>query len=377
MRSRALALLLTLACSVPAAAQQEVPRRLDFSTDTVLPARPPEATRALRNRFVRNQTILGLSVYGPSFAAMVGTDGVTGTAAYLVMAGGSFFASAEYARRAEVTEAKVLLSTAMAWRTAGSALFIGSETEAKGRSVAAMTLVGGLGGTVAGVLLGNGLTGGEAAATVFGHDLAYASAVAVSFAVAPDLSDPGVLDARYAAGWTAAGAVGYVLGNAYARRVPYNLTVGDVSTLWLGAGVGALGASTFIANNDPSNQTIALTLLGGALAGTVAADRFLVRRYDHSRSDAAFVSLGAFAGGVMGVGVGVLAAGEADRDGSLTRSFATLGAIGGIFMAERYLQTDRDAGRASRLGRLELHPMGAVAAASGAPGRHTLLRYTF
>ena len=88
--------------------------------------------------------------------------------------------------------------------------------------------------------------------------------------------------------------------------------------MWLGAAIGAVGASTFIANSDPSDQATALTLLGGALVGTVGADRFLVRRYDHSRGEGGFVALGALAGGVMGVGVGVLVAGEAKRDGSLT-----------------------------------------------------------
>ena len=361
----------------PLAAQQEVPRRLDFSSDTVLPPRPAERTRELRNRFVRDQTILGLSVYGPSFAAMVGRDGVTSSAAYLVMAGGSFFAAAEIARRVEITDARLLLSTAMAWRTAGSVLLISVETGADRRPAAAATLVGGLGGTTAGLLLGKRLSGGEAAATIFGHDLAYASAIALSFVGDPDLDGFGNFDSRYAAGWTAAGSLGYLLGYGYARRVPYNLTIGDVRTLWLGAGMGALGASSFLANVGAGNGTIAITLLGGALAGTVGADRFLVRRYDHSQNEAAFVSLGALAGGVMGVGVGVLAAGEADRSGALTRSFATLGAIGGVFMSERYLQTTRDAGRPSRLGSLELDPVGAIGAAVGAPGRHTLLRYTF
>jgi hypothetical protein len=363
--------------ATPLAAQQEVPRRLDFSTDTVLPPQQPESTRGLRNAFVRDQTVLGLTVYGPAFAVMVGGDGLTGTAGYLVMAGGSFFASAELARHVRITEGRLILSTAMAWRTAGSALLIASEAGGERRPSAAATLLGGLGGTAAGLYLARNLGAGEAAATVFGHDLAYVSAIALSFVAEPDLTDTGVMDERFAAAWTASGLLGYAAGLNYARRVPYNLTVGDVQTMWLGAGIGALGAATFIANSDPSNQATALTLLGGALAGTVAADRFLVRRYDHTRGEAAFTALGALAGSVMGVGVGVLVAGEARRDGSLTVGMATLGAVGGVVMAERYLGTARDAGRASRLGRLSLDPIGAVAAATRMPGRHSLLRYTF
>ena len=147
--------------------------------------------------------------------------------------------------------------------------------------------------------------------------------------------------------------------------------------MWLGAAIGATGAATFIVNSDPSSGTTALTLLGGALLGTVGADRFLVRRFDHTRGEGGFVSLGGLAGGVMGIGFGVLIAGEADRGGSLTLGLATLGSIGGVALSERFLQTSRDAGRASALGRATFDPLGAVAAATRAPGRHTLLRYTF
>ena len=166
-----------------------------------------------------------------------------------------------------MTEGRLLLSTAMAWRTAGSALLIASETNGERRPSAAATLIGGLGGTAAGLYLARNLSGGEAAATVFGHDLAYVSAIALSFAVQPDLTDSGVMDERFAAAWTASGLVGYAAGLSYAKRVRYNLTVGDVQTLWLGAGIGALGAATFLANSDPSNLATALTLLGGALVG--------------------------------------------------------------------------------------------------------------
>ena len=358
-------------------AQQEVPRRLDFSTDTAQPTSRRETPRAIRNAFVRDQTLLGLTVYGPAFAVMVGDDGVTGTAGYLVMAGGSFFAAAEYARRREITEATLLLSTAMAWRTAGSALLLASETGASKKPMGAATLIGGLAGTSVGLILGKGRSGGEAAATVFGHDLAFASAIALSFAVEPDLGDSGVMDERFAAAWTVSGLLGYAAGHVYAKRAPYNITVGDVRTMWLGAAIGTTGAATFIVNSDPSSGTTALTLLGGALLGTVGADRFLVRRFDHTRGEGGFVSLGGLAGGVMGIGIGVLIAGEADRGGSLTLGLATLGSIGGVAMSERFLQTSRDAGRASALGRVTFDPLGAVAAATRAPGRHTLLRYTF
>ena len=371
-------------CAGAAPAQQEPPRRLELdsrSTDS-LPndtlSRRHESSRELRSRFVRDQTVLGFAVYAPAFAAAVADDGVTGTAAYLVMAGGSFFAAAELTRHVQITEARLLLSSGMALRGAASALLVATQSEAGARQLGAYTLIGGLGGTAVGLGLGGGLTGGEASATLFGHDLAFLSAMALTYVSdATPFDDFGTDKSTSAATWTVAGWLGYAAGRMYAGHAPYNVTVGDVQTLWLGGSIGALAAGTAIASSDPSNGVIASTLLGGTLVGVFGADRLLVRRYDHSRTEGNLVSLGGAAGAVMGIGIGVLVSGKADRGGSATIGFATLGAIGGVAMAERYLQPTRDAGRLALLDRVQLDPMGVVAVATGRPGHHALLRYTF
>ena len=58
-----------------------------------------------RNAFIRNQTLLGLVVYAPAFAGAVGDNGAGYTAAYLVVAGGSFFAASEISRRISISTA--------------------------------------------------------------------------------------------------------------------------------------------------------------------------------------------------------------------------------------------------------------------------------
>ncbi|MHB1297520.1 MAG: hypothetical protein ACYC0B_03230 [Gemmatimonadaceae bacterium] len=386
--SAVLVLVLALALVSTAsrvAAQQEPPRRLDFgsSTDTTTAVRAERRApidRGVRNAFVRDQTILGLAVYGPSFAAMVGDNGVTASAGYLVMAGGTFFAAAEAGRRLEISEAQQLLSTRMAWRGAISALYIASSGEGSSNASTngAATLIGGLGGTVAGMLVGNGLTPGEAVATTFGHDLAFASAAALAYAADPEINDDrGISDQSRAILLTVSGWTGYALGRLYAGNAPYNVTAGDVQSLWLGAAIGATAAGTAIVESEPSDKTVAVAMLGGGLLGTWAADRLLVRRFDHTRSEGNMLALGGVAGGLMGVGVGVLVAGEAEREGAITLGFATLGAIGGVVMTERYLQPRGDEGRRLGLGQLTIDPVGLASAAAGAPGRHPLLRFTF
>ena len=69
--------------------------------------------------------------------------------------------------------------------------------------------------------------------------------------------------------------------------------------------------------------------------------------------------------------------GEADRGASATLGFATAGAIGGVAMAERYLQPARDAGRLAFLDRLTISPTALLAAAARQPGRHSLVSLIF
>lgn len=351
---------LALALAMPAAAQQE------------------RTSNAIRNAFVRDQTILGLLVYGPAFATMVGEDGVTATAGYLVMAGGTFFAAAELTRRVNITEARQILATRMAWRSAAGALYISTAGDANGKAAAGAALIGGLVGTGAGLAIGDGLTPGEAMATVFGHDLAAITASSVMIAVDPSgFDDRGPSDQTRAIVITAAGWAGYAIGRLYAGNASYNVTAGDVSSLWLGAVIGAAAAGTAIAGSDPAAQTVALTLLGGGLAGTYLADRFLVKRYDHTRPEGRLLALGGLAGGLMGVGVGVLVAGEAERDGPITVGFGAAGAALGVVLTERFMQPRRDEGRQFGLGRLTIDPVGLAAAATGARGHHSLVRFTF
>jgi hypothetical protein len=377
-----MAALMSAVVPAVASAQESPPTRLDFSADPAQDRleRQDPTPQPVRNAFVRDQTILGLGAYGPSFAAMVGDDGVKATAGYLVMAGGTFFAAVELSRRMDMTQGQQLLSTRMAWRGAATALYVMvSPEEAHNQSTTgAVTLLAGLGGTTAGLLVGRGLTPGEAVATTFGHDLAFVGAGLVAYAADPRTGDDrGLAPQSRAMMLTGAGWAGYALGRLYAGRARYNVTAGDVTALWLGTAIGATAAGTAIVETEIADQAIALTMLGGGLAGAWLADRVLVRRYDHSRSEGNMLALGGVAGGLMGVGVGVLVAGEAEREGAVTLGFATLGAATGVLLTERYLQPRGDEGRPLGLGRLEIDPAGLALAATGMRGRHAIARLTF
>lgn len=366
-------------------AQQELPRRLDLGTgvqeapasDTLLER--GSTSREMRNRFVRNQLLLGAVAYGPSFAVMISTEPATRLASYLLMAGGSFFAASEVSRQWEITPARQVLSTRMAWRETATGLALANAWGLQEGEAGALALVGGLAGSATGIWLGSGLTEGEAVASLVGHDIVAASAYAATWMVNPNSDGPDAMrwSTRIAvplvAGWA-----GYAFGRSWAGNAPYEVTAGDASLLWLGAGIGAAAAATTIVESDPADETIAVSLLAGGLLGVWGAERYFVRQFDHTRSDALMVASGAGAGALMGIGLGVLISGDAQRNSAPTMAFGTLGAIAGAWLTERYAQPARDEGRRLEVGsRLQLNPMGAVAAFSGTPGMHSLVRFTF
>lgn len=366
-------------------AQQEPPRRLDLSAaaqevespDTV--RERGSTSREMRNAFVRNQLLLGVVSYGPSFAVMLSSEPTTRVVGYMVLAGGSFFAASEVTRRWEITPARQVLSTRMGWRSSASGLLLGNAAKMSAGEAGALTLVGGLGGSAVGLWLGTGLTEGEAVAAVVGHDLVAASAYAVTWMVDPVSGDASGLSSNariaipLAIGWT-----GYALGRSWAGNAPYEVTAGDAALLWLGAGIGAAAAATTLVESAPATQTSAGVLLAGGLLGVWGADRYFVRRFDHTRGEATLVSAGAGAGALMGIGLGVLMSGYAERTSAPTMALGTLGAITGAWLTTRYAQPAPDEGRRYDVGsRLQLHPMSAVAALSGTPGMHSLVRFTF
>lgn len=324
----------------------------------------------LRNSFIRDQAILGLLVYGPSFAATVTNEPVAWSAAYLVVGGGSYFAAAELSRALTITEPTSWLATQSAVRGGLAGWALGFANDENRHHRAAAIFFGSVAGTAAALAVGRGMTDGEVAASTFGADLTALAGLGATYVINPSAGG------RARAGVTAiAGLAGYPLGYFYASRASYRVTPGDVTTLWTSAAIGATAAAALIANGAPSTRTVAATLTAGALAGAFLGDRLLVRRFDHTPEDGRIVALWAAGGGLMGAGVGVLTGAAHDRVSAATAAMMAAGAVGGVFFAERYLTPPGD--RRTALSRLELNGAGVLAALSGAPGNHSFLRWTF
>ena len=385
MRTLFLAVLLVAA---PLAAQQPTgaPKpRLELADTARRAPAPPTARprlaperdtgvtavrRLARTPFVRNQTILGLLLYAPSFAATVANKPVPATAAYLVMAGGSFFAAAELAHDMRITDGMQLLATVAPLQ--GAAIGAALQYAATGKkNVAPGVFFGSMLGTTWALTLGQRLSVGAATAAISGAEAAAGLAAGTMYA----------FDANYGGDRSRAGAgavaalAGLQLGAMYGTYSSYNVTPGDVQTMWTTAAIGAVGGASFVANGHPGHKASTLAMMGGALAGMVVGDRFLVRRIDHSPGEATLVGVAGVAGALMGGGVAVMV-GSSARYNASTAALGAVGAAGGVWMAERWMGARPDAGR--RLSaRLTVAPQSLAFVAARVPGTYSLVRFAF
>jgi len=346
-----------------------------------LPADVIAARTDARNSFVRNQTILGFLAYAPAFAGAISKNDAGRVAGYLVVGGGSFFAASEISRRNLITRPQSDLAFNMGHNGALAGLATAYIFKAEARAQSASAFVGGLVGTGLGLGLGSGMTEADAVATGFGSDLGALIALGTSIAVRGDRDCPLSFphsnscsaDRAQVATILAGGLVGYPFGLLYPRNSNYRVTPGDVNTLWSGALVGALTGTAFL-KESPSQRTAAIAVTSGGLLGVILADRFLVQRADHGRSDATQLLFGTTAGSLIGMGIAALAT----HDHNNPQPVFALGAIGGlagIIGTEYYLNPAPDAGR-SRIS-VSFNTAGLAAMTTRRAGNYPILEVRF
>ena len=317
-----------------------------------------------RNAFVKNQTILGLFAYGPAFAGAIADNDAGQIAGYLVVAGGSFFAASEISRRTFISRAQSDLAFNMGHNGALAGWATMYVFNASNRAQSAGAFVGGLTGTALGLGIGRNMTEAEAGGAAFGSDIGALIGMGTALAVSgtdetctpnvdpfqPPDCNGGVSDRAVITTMLASGLIGYPLGVLYPRNARYRVTAGDIQTLWATTLLGAATTGAFLSDNS-SGRTVAASLTAGGILGIIAGDRFLVQRFDHSRTAGGLVFLGTVAGGLMGAGVAALI--NSDNPGPhLVLGLASVGGLTGIIVTERYLDPPSDAGPPRRYYRI-------------------------
>lgn len=333
-----------------------------------------------RNSFVRNQTILGLLAYGPAFAGAISDNDAGQVAGYLVVAGGSFFAASEISRRTLITRAQSDLAFNMGHNGALAGFATAYIFKAHSRAQSASAFVGGLVGTGLGLGLANGMTEADAVGTGFGSDMGALIGLGVSIAARGENGCPvsieidGCASSRgQVATILAGGLIGYPLGLLYPRNARYHVTPGDINTLWSGGLVGSLAGAAFL-KESPQRRTAAIAVTSAGVLGVVLADRFLVQRADHGRTEATQLLFGTMAGSLMGAGIANIG-NNARRNPQRVFALAAVGGLAGIIGTEYYLNPSPDAGQ-SRF-RVSFNAAGLAATATRLPGNNSIINVRF
>ena len=348
--------------------------------------------------FVIHQSLLGFFVYGPAAAVTVGSSSEDGAAAALaqtfVAGGTTFLALARRKSQPPITKAQNALATHMSLHGLGlglaTAYLVGigegdsDEGDAAGWGLLALT--GSVGGTVAGLAAGRRMTDAEAAASRLSADLWGLSAWGITSAAGMYEDDPGPGSNKVPVAIIAGSVIaGYALGPSYPRRASYNVTSGDVGTLWTTSALGAMAAYSVVSEADET-ETKSLALTAGMLGGAFIGDRLLVKPRDHGPGDGWLMMAGALGGGT--IASGIVAAGEMEDGGAL--AVITLGATLGAIATEALLDPPRngeirEASRTRAAPRtasvrgvtFEVDPVGAAFALSRRPGTFSVVRMTF
>ena len=343
---------------------------------------------ASRNAFIKNQTLLGIFAYGPAFAIAIGDNTAGATAGYLVVAGGSFFAASEIARRNLISRAQSDLAFNMGHNGALAGWATMYVFNAGDQGQAAGAFVGGLTGTALGMGIGRSMTEADAVGAAFGSDIGALIGWGTFEAIrggekCTTLNPPsGIpiteckrnLSTRSEVGVVlASGILGYPMGVLYPRNARYHVTPGDIQTLWGTSLLGMSIAGSFLSAKT-TGRAVPATLTAGGVLGMIAGDRFLVQRFDHSRTDGGRVTLGTVAGGLMGAGVAALI--NSDNPGPhLVLGLASVGGLAGIIITERYLDPAADAGQPRF--RVTFNPASIALMAVRTPGNHSLFNVRF
>jgi len=344
------------------------------------------ARNEARNAFIKNQTILGILVYGPTFAGAIANNGAGATAGYLVVAGGSFFAASEISRRTFISRAQSDLAFNMGHNGALAGWATMYVFGADDRPQAGGAFVGGLAGAALGLSTARNMTEADAVGSAFGSDMGALIGWGTMEAIRgketctpnpdPFLASQCTRSLSNRAEVTivlASGIVGYPLGLLYPRNARYRVTPGDIQTLWGSALLGAATTSAFLGERT-SGRAVAATVTTGGVLGIIAGDRFLVQRYDHSRTDGGRVVLGTVAGGLMGAGVATIFNTD-NPNPHFVLGLASVGGLAGIMITEHYLDPASDAGPPRF--RVTFNPVSIALLAARSPGNHSLLNVRF
>ncbi|HET6228450.1 MAG TPA: hypothetical protein VFE05_00145 [Longimicrobiaceae bacterium] len=297
-----------------------------------------------RSLLLAQATVAGLAFYGPAIPYAAHVHGYQGqTGAYLLTAGAGFLIPYALTQHQPVSYAMANMTGYGITRGAAHgallhAVLAGAGPEADGisdptfqdsgdrdRARAAVAVGASVAEGFAGYYWARDarMTPGVARAIGTGGDFGFAEGLGVAYLVHGDRGEN--VEERLVSGLALAGsAAGIVVGNHVARHRDY--TWGDANVIYTGGAVGLLAGGALAYDTDmPDRPAVALGM-ATALSGLYLGDR-MVRRTDFSVGQASVNALGTIAGGLVGLGVGVIA-GDVKTGAATTAVGAAAGYFG-------------------------------------------------
>jgi hypothetical protein len=325
-----------------------------------------EPSEPAGNGYARKITVLTALGYAP-LAASLSDDATVGGVTYVLTTGAAFFISYGAAQSGQITRAQGDLSANLGVAAAAAGIGAGYAATGNGdRGVRAIGVGAALAGTIAGIGLGQHLTDAEAHSATLGIEGTAASAWAIA-------AGAGARGRGMAAIVAASEPLGYVLGLQYPRMASYGVTAGDVNAMQTAGLVGAAVGGALIGGGHPSPRKTGVVLGASYVAGLLVGDAAIARPFDLTTSDANLATVGAVAGGVMGLAIPLIAQ---TGNGSVISGSAAAGATLGMSLV--FASTNfRRAGeivpatdRSPSSSRLSFGPgLGVLGLAARAPGR--------
>ena len=350
-----------------------------------------EPSKAAGGDFARNQLFLAAGLYAPLTAALV-EDGAAATAAYIATVAATYFAVVRPSREGKFTQAQNRLATGMAigGAAAGVALAyttgLGNTNRSfiSDKSTLGFALAGAFAGAFTGTVLGKPMTDAEAEGINFGAGTGLLLGAGI---LAGTKGETAKGDARLIGAMTLAGlATGGIIGHEYAARVPYTVTSGDLTGMASPALIGMMAGLAIARPTNSASVTSSATLATvGMAAGLVAGDWFFVRRWDMTPEQGWMLNGGTIAGAAVLTAPFLLGN---QRDAGVLFSVATAGGLLGAWgvtqlsnFAPGTMRSKPALGvtntSVARAGAVQFDAMGAVMAASGVPGHHSLVSIRF
>ena len=332
-----------------------------------------EVSEPAGNGYARHVTVLSAALYAP-LAASLFDDGSAAGAAYVLTAGGAFFISYSAAQSGQITRAQGDLSANLGLAAGAAGLGIAYAATGNGdKGVRGAALGSAVVGTIAGVGLGHGLTEAEAHGAFVGVEGAAASTWAIA-------AGAGASRRSTAVAVVASEPIGYFLGVRYPRVASYAVTAGDLNAMQTTALVGGLVGAALVSNGGGASERQVGAAVGAAyVGGMLVGDAAIARPFDLSTADANLVTIGALAGGIMGLAVPLAVQ---SGNGALIFGSAAGGAALGmsvVFASTNFHRNEQQRAAGSCGGaRLQMSAGPAlIGLAAKTPGRFPILRLIF